>query len=166
MLGLISPAYSQQGSEAKGLDSKIFDRSSQRAAKDIVNPKDTIRTAVKDPRVYTKCKCKDKVGTYNRSCYSTTDCATCCGFKLANPGDEGNVREGYEGPKKGVILQGKPEEKPIKTVNKDKSENKRNTVNLIFADGYIVRTLFIMLGLRKLFAEDLEFALVQVESKR
>ncbi|HEV8081143.1 MAG TPA: hypothetical protein VGP43_10540 [Chitinophagaceae bacterium] len=39
------------------------------------NPQETIGSLT-----YITCKCKDNVGTYTNSCYSTTDCSVCCTY--------------------------------------------------------------------------------------
>jgi hypothetical protein len=69
---------------------------------------------------YIKCSCSDVDGAYNRSCYSTTSCSTCCcmgldpsrgcgsalGSKPASGVGGNKMSSGYEGPTIGTILPG------------------------------------------------------------
>ena len=38
-----------------------------------------------DTTIKVHCTCKDDVGTWKASCYSTNSCTTCCGYKLSRP---------------------------------------------------------------------------------
>ena len=61
------------------------------------------------------CTCKDNIGSWKASCYSTSDCSVCCTYKLSSAARSGAL------PKLVETAQGKLDTAPSKETSPQKA---------------------------------------------